>query len=29
MPRLKARYNTEIAPALKEELGLANVMEIP
>ena len=29
MPRLKARYRAEIAPALKEEFGLGNVMQIP
>ena len=29
MARLKEVYNNEIAPKLKEELGLANVMEIP
>jgi large subunit ribosomal protein L5 len=28
-PRLKTKYAEEIAPALKEELGLANVMQIP
>jgi large subunit ribosomal protein L5 len=28
-PRLKARYETELRPRLKEELGLANVMEVP
>ena len=28
-PRLKEKYNNEVAPALKEQLGLANVMEIP
>jgi large subunit ribosomal protein L5 len=27
--RLKLRYQTEIAPALREEFGLANVMQIP
>src|SRR5580658_5707863 len=27
--RLKERYLTEIAPALREEFGLANVMQIP
>jgi large subunit ribosomal protein L5 len=27
--RLKERYVTEIAPALREEFGLANVMQIP
>jgi large subunit ribosomal protein L5 len=27
--RLKGRYLTEIAPALREEFGLANVMQIP
>jgi len=29
MARLKARYNEEIKTKLKEELGLANVMETP
>lgn len=29
MARLKELYNKEIAPKLKEELGLANVMEVP
>jgi large subunit ribosomal protein L5 len=28
-PRLKAKYLEEIAPKLKEELGLANVMQVP
>ena len=28
-PRLKERYRAEIAPALKEEFGYANVMQIP
>jgi large subunit ribosomal protein L5 len=28
-PRLKVRYATEIQPRLKEELGLANVMQVP
>jgi large subunit ribosomal protein L5 len=28
-PRLKERYRSEIAPALREEFGLANVMQIP
>ena len=28
-PRLKERYAAEIAPALREEFGLANVMQIP
>ena len=28
-PRLKVQYNEELAPKLKEELGLDNVMEIP
>ncbi|HET7016649.1 MAG TPA: 50S ribosomal protein L5, partial [Streptosporangiaceae bacterium] len=27
--RLKLRYQSEIAPALREEFGLANVMQIP
>jgi len=29
MPRLKQRYRDEIAPALKDQLGLDNVMQIP
>ena len=29
MARLKEVYNKEIAPKLKDELGLANVMEVP
>ncbi len=29
IPRLKARYREEIAPALREKFGLANVMQIP
>ncbi|WP_395153324.1 50S ribosomal protein L5 [Ilumatobacter sp.] len=29
LPRLKARYNDEIAAALKTELGIDNVMEVP
>ncbi len=29
MPRLKRRYNTEIRAALKEQLGLGNIMEVP
>ena len=28
-PRLKERYRNEIVPALKQELGLANVMQVP
>ncbi len=28
-PRLKERYVSEIAPALREEFGLANVMQVP
>src|SRR5215469_7199199 len=28
-PRLLERYKTEIAPALREEFGFANVMQIP
>lgn len=28
-PRLKEKYLNEVAPALKEQLGLENVMEIP
>ncbi|HEX9774048.1 MAG TPA: 50S ribosomal protein L5 [Actinomycetota bacterium] len=29
VPRLKQRYRDEIVPALKAELGLANVMQVP
>jgi large subunit ribosomal protein L5 len=29
MATLKDKFNSEIAPQLKEELGLANVMEVP
>ena len=29
MPRLKARYDEEIRTALKEQLGLANIMQVP
>ena len=29
MARLKDKYTSEIAPKLKEELGLSNVMEVP
>ncbi len=29
MATLKQKYRNEIAPALKEELGLSNVMEVP
>ena len=29
MPRLKARYREEIAPALRQEFGFANVMQVP
>ena len=28
-PRLRARYREELAPALKEQLGLANMMQVP
>ncbi|MBA3583849.1 MAG: 50S ribosomal protein L5 [Gemmatimonadetes bacterium] len=28
-PRLKARFDTEIRPALQQELGLRNVMQVP
>jgi len=28
-PRLKEKYRTEVAPALREEFGYANVMQIP
>ncbi|TAK70069.1 MAG: 50S ribosomal protein L5 [Actinomycetota bacterium] len=29
VPRLKQRYRDEIAPALREEFGYANVMQVP
>jgi len=29
MPRMKQRYRDEVAPALREQLGLKNVMQIP
>ena len=29
MPRLKRRYNDEVRAALKEQLGLGNVMQVP
>jgi len=29
IPRLKARYRAEIMPAMQEEFGFANVMQIP
>ncbi len=29
LPRLKERYRGEIAPALREEFGYGNVMQIP
>ena len=29
VPRLKVRYREEIAPALREEFGYANVMQVP
>ena len=29
MPRLKQRYRDEIAPALKEQLGITNPMQVP
>src|SRR5580693_8769536 len=28
-PRLKVRYDEQIRPALKDELGLANIMQVP
>ncbi|MBI5232329.1 MAG: 50S ribosomal protein L5 [Coriobacteriales bacterium] len=28
-PRLKEKYKAEVVPALKEQLGLANVMDVP
>jgi large subunit ribosomal protein L5 len=29
LPRLKARYREEIVPALRDEFGFANVMQVP
>ena len=29
MPRLKQRYLTEVRPALKDQLGLENIMQVP
>ncbi|MET0740442.1 MAG: 50S ribosomal protein L5 [Candidatus Nanopelagicales bacterium] len=29
LPRLKQRYRSEVAPALREEFGFANVMQVP
>jgi large subunit ribosomal protein L5 len=29
IPRLKSRYRSEVAPAMREEFGYANVMQIP
>ena len=29
VPRLKARYDAEVRDQLKEQLGLANVMQVP
>src|SRR5215207_9944795 len=29
MPRLKQRYRTEIRPALRDQFGLGNVMQVP
>ena len=29
MPRLRTRYGDEVVPALQEQLGLANVMQVP
>ena len=29
VPRLKVRYREELVPALKEQLGLTNVMQVP
>jgi large subunit ribosomal protein L5 len=29
VPRLRERYQSEIAPALREEFGFANVMQVP
>jgi large subunit ribosomal protein L5 len=28
-PRLKERYNDQVRPALKDELGLGNIMQVP
>ena len=29
VPRLKERYNSELRPALKEDLGLSTIMQVP
>ena len=29
MPRLKQRYRDEVAPAIKDQLGITNVMQVP
>ena len=29
MPRFKVRYREEILPALRQEFGFANVMQVP
>jgi large subunit ribosomal protein L5 len=29
VPRFKARYRDELVPALKDELGFTNVMQVP
>ncbi len=29
MPRLKEKYRNEIVPALKDEHGIANIMQVP
>src|ERR687897_1536631 len=29
LPRLKGKYRTEIAPALREQFGYQNVMQVP
>ena len=29
VPRLKQRYRDEIVPALRDEFGFANVMQVP
>ena len=29
MPRLKEKYRNEIVPALKDEFGIANIMQVP
>ena len=29
MPDMKKKYNEEVIPALKEKLGVTNVMQVP